>query len=158
MRTLYVALIGVGTLCAGVALGELLARRQLKPYLTLAHMSYGAAYSAYVDVQHFEGTPEAYEAAMMDHIRELKTSANWPTDSYPASLIAFDQVLTYARLSVSQAQRGATQESARSLESAVASCSEFHAKGCTGADILAMVKRLDERHAQKCKVDEPHGR
>src|SRR5258708_7998353 len=158
MRTRYVVLIGVGALCAGVALGDLFARWELKPALVLAHRAYSLAFVDYVDVQHYEGTPEAYEAGLTDYIHELSGSAKWKYDFSPASLIAFEQTLAYARLSESQAQRGATQESARSLASAVASCSQFHSKGCSEAEILAIVKRLDERHGLKSTQCESHGR
>ena len=82
MRNLYVVLIAVGTLGAGVALGELLARRQLSPYLSLAHDMYASSFNDYVDIQHFKGTAEDYEAALTDHLSELEASAKWPI--YPS--------------------------------------------------------------------------
>jgi len=158
MHPRYVVLIGIGALCAGVALGDLFVRWELKPFLMLARSAYNMAFVDYVDVQHYEGTPEAYEAALTEYLRELSAGAKWRDDMSPASLIAYDQALTYVRLSQSQAQRGAAQESARSLASAVAFCAHFHSKGCTEDELLAIVKRIDERRAQKSKDCEAHGR
>ncbi len=158
MRTRYVLLLSGGTLCAGVALGALLARHALKAYLMMAHLAYGAGFSAYIDVQHFKGTPAAYEAALTDHLHELDTSAQWPTDAYPKNLIAFDRVITYARMSDSQARRGANQESARSLETAAAICQQLNWKSCSGPEILALVKRFDEHYGLKSSDTEPHAR
>jgi hypothetical protein len=158
VRNRYIVLLGICALGAGIAFGNYFAHWRLEPALALARSAYGMGFADYIDVQHYEGTPEAYEAALTQYIQELNGNAKWPYDITPTSLLAFDQTLAYVRLSESQAKRGATQDAARSLASAEASCARFHFKGCDEASVLAIVKRLDERHGLKSRDCEARGR
>ena len=119
-------------------------------------------FHSYLDAQREFGTPAAYEASLTDQVNWLSARAKEPTDMWPANAIAFDKALTYARLSESQAQRGATQDSARSLESAAALCPQLRWKECSGAKILAFTQTLDKRLADHCAgkgaAGEPSGR
>ena len=149
MRTRYVVLLGLAAFCAGVVAGEFRARHVFKPYLEIAQIAYGAALSEYVDVQHQDGTPEAYEASLRDFLHGLDVSDSWPMEPYPRRFQSFDRLLTYTRLARSQAARGATEESQRSMQAAIAACNLGKWKACTEEHLQAMVKELDERHAKR---------
>ncbi len=112
----------------------------------------------YVDGQRAFGPPGAYEAALTDRLGWLKARAARPSAMLPLRYYLFDEALVYARLSQSQADRGATQESIRSLNSEEALCTQLQMKSCSGPKFVEMVKRLDDRQWSKCPPGEVNGR
>jgi hypothetical protein len=158
MRTAYVVLIAAGSLCVGVVIGGLLTRKWIQSYSTFSDLARIAMFASYVDTQRYEGTPAAYEAVLNDYLHELNSRAMQSSEFVPARIIVVDRALTYARLSEVQNQRGASQESSRSLASAAALCPQLQWKSCSGPEILAMAKRLDEHSIFRPKEGEANGR
>jgi len=158
MRARYVVLIGVGSLCVGAVFGNLLVRKDLQSNAIISDLARVAMLASYVEAQRYDGTPAAYEAVLNDYLRELNARATQSSDLVPARFIAVDRALTYARLSELQSQRGAAQESTRSLESVAAFCPQIQWKSCSGAEILAIKKRLDAHSVFGPKAGEPSGR
>jgi len=162
MKITYVVTISIVALCAGVVFGRHMARRDFE----LALVARGLAAESmaiesmriYVDGQRAFGPPGAYEAALTARLNWLKARAAQPSTMLPLRVNLSDQALVYARLSQSQADRGATQESIRSLNSADAICTQLQMKTCSGTRFLEMVKLLDDRQRARCASGEGNGR
>ena len=99
-----------------------------------------------------------YEAALTDRINWLRVRKAKPSVWLSEHENLLDQAFTYVRLSQSQASRGATQESMRSLDSAVAVCTQLQMKACTAEKLVDAVKFLDDRQRSRCKSSEDNGR
>jgi hypothetical protein len=162
MKKSFAVLIGIGALCAGIALGWHLAWRTFEVTLDARGLAAESlsieSMRIYVDGQRAFGPPGAYEAALTDRLNWLKARATQPSTMLPLHFNLFDQALVYARLSQSQADRGATQESMRSLDSADALCAQLQMKTCSGTRFVDMVKLLDDRQRARCAAGEVHGR
>jgi hypothetical protein len=124
MKITYVVAIGIVALCAGVVLGRHIARRDFEIALDARGLEVESmaieSMHLYVDGQRAFGPPGAYEAALADRLNWLRARATQPSTMLPLRFNLYDQALVYARLSQSQADRGATQESIHSLNSAEA--------------------------------------
>ena len=152
MKARYVILVGLATLCAGFALGEIRAKYVLKPYLKMAQTAFGAALADYSDVQHHVGSPQEYEASLQDLLRGLDDSEHWPMDPWPRRYLAFERLLANTRVAKSQAARGATEESRRSMQAAIAACKDGAWPNCAEDHLQAVVKWLEERNEKRAQA------
>ena len=162
MKTSYAVGIGFGALCAGVMLGWYVERRNCEIQLGARGLAADSmaieSMTLYVDGQRAFGSAGAYETALTDRLNWLKARATQPSTFLPVRFNLFDQALVYARISKSQADRGATQESTLSLNAAGALCTQLQMKTCSGTKFLEMVEMLDDHQRARCAGGEAHGR
>ena len=145
MSKVATIVIAVVAFIAGSMLGFSVSRELAQAKLTAYEMANVDHFSTYVMIQRFEGTPEAYEAALKDLLSALDQREHSGSPFLPPRIIFLDRALTYARLALLATARGDVETPARYRSQAEALCPKVEWKTCSADEFTRLVQRLDTR-------------
>jgi hypothetical protein len=131
------------TFVAGCAIGGYVGFRVSESQVLASEMAQIAHYSAYLDAQRTSGNAAAYEEALRGYLMLLDAHSRGTTPLLSDRVYAVDSALTYARLSVLAANRGAKEEAQQYLTKASTLCPRLGWKECSSKEILEMARHLD---------------
>jgi hypothetical protein len=138
--------IAVGAVIAGGLLGFGVSEQLLRNRLGAYEMANIDHLSTYVMIQRFQGTPEAYEAALRNFLAALDERERAGAGPFSSvQILAVDRALTYVRLALLAAERSDLNAAARYRSEAEALCPQMGWKSCSAEEMTEAVRRLDER-------------
>ncbi len=151
MRKLTVVAIALVAFIAGAFLGAFGMRELCRWTLVSYDMANIDHLSTLVSIQRFQGTPEAYEAALhnfliaLDERERAHRSALIRNDIlFSSEMVYADRTFAYIRLSLLAAQRGRVDEAAKYQTLAMAACPHAYWKTCTWDNLSRLVQMVDE--------------
>jgi len=144
MSKLATTVIAVVVFIAGGVLGFGVSRELAQAQLTAYEMADVDHFSTYVMIQRFEGTPQAYEAALNDLLAALDQRERSGSPFAPERILFVDRALTYTRLALIATSRGDAEAAAKYRSSAEALCPKVEWKTCSTDELAKLVQRLDE--------------
>ena len=165
MRKGTAIIVALVALVAGGVLGALGMREVCRMTVMAYDMASVDHVISYMQVQRYADTPEAYEAALRDHLvvldrrESMKRNPLLPNDPLLSGNIdRLDRVLAYIRLSVLATQRGRVDDAAKYQKQALAACPALGWKTCDWEHMSALVQKLDERSSwNPDKATSSHG-
>jgi hypothetical protein len=113
--------------------------------------------STYVMVQRFEGTPQAYEAALRDLLAALDVRERAGPGPFSMHLVPVDKALAYTRLALLAAERNDFDAAAKYRSQSEALCPQLRWKSCSADEMAEVVRRLDEHSPWNPKAMAGHG-
>jgi hypothetical protein len=144
MRKVTATAIGLGTFVAGALLGFGVSNMFYHAKLMAYEMIDIEYISNYVTIQHYEGTPQAYEIALRDYLSALNIRERAGPGPFSENALWVDRAMTYARLALLAADRKDLSAASTYRSQAEAQCPHLGWKSCSADEITKLVRRLDE--------------
>ena len=140
--------IALGTFIAGVLLGFGGSHMIYKAKLMAYEMIDTEYMATYVEIQHYQGTPQTYESALRDYLEALERRER-AGRGFLSQAIPVSKAMTYARLALLAAERNDLSAASKYRSQAEALCPEIGWKSCSADVITRLVQRVDEHSIWK---------
>jgi hypothetical protein len=157
VRKLTAIALAIAALIIGGLLGYVVSREFFRMKLTAYELANIDNLSTYVMTQRFQGTPEAYEAALRDllvALDERERAGPGPLSS--GGIVSVDKALTYVRLALLATERNDLDAAAKYRAQAEAMCARARWKSCSWDEMTELVRGLDEHSMWKTSEPPPH--
>jgi hypothetical protein len=136
--------IAIATFVVGGLAGFSISYATLRAKLTVYEVADVDQMSTYLLVQRFQGTPQAYEAAVRDYLAALEVRER-AGPGLLSNVAPVDKALAYSRLALIAAERNDLASAAKYRAQAEAECPKIGWKSCSADEIATVVRRIDEQ-------------
>ncbi len=156
MRKLTASAIALGAFLVGILLGFGGSHWIYKAKLMAYEMIDTEYMATYLEIQRYQGTPQAYERALSDYLEALDRREH-AGQGFLSQTIPLEKAMTYARLALVAADRNDPTAAAKYRSQAEALCPRIGWKVCSADQITKLVQRLDEHSVWNPQSHSDHG-